>query len=61
MDIDVSFIVLDGYICNFEIYKDIDVIFKVSKDIDEIFPKNNHAGISRTSPCNPMVNFRLLR
>lgn len=39
LDIYVNFIVLDGYMCNFKVCKDIEVRLKVCKDIYEIFPK----------------------
>ena len=38
MDINVSLLVLEWYICNFKVYKDIEVILDIYKDIDEIFP-----------------------
>ena len=38
MDINVKSITLDGHICNFKVYKDIEVITEIYKDINEIFP-----------------------
>ena len=38
LDIDVTFIVLNGYKCNFKVYKEMRVIAKVCKDMYEIFP-----------------------
>ena len=43
LDIDVNFLALKGYICSFEVYKNIEVILKVFKDMSEILPWNNGA------------------
>ena len=42
LDINVNFLVLEGYICSFEVCKDIEVILKVCKDMSEILPFNKY-------------------
>ena len=37
LDMDANFLVLGGYICSFEVSKDIKVILQVCKDMSE-FP-----------------------